>query len=111
MGEASAASTGRKLDLERAYHLAEQVSLRPEGFGALAYHFGNRRLTFLTSQLMVQVVDQLDGDRPLQEILEDHVPPGSRKAVEDGLATLVAADVVQPVAQDATEVTGPVDVP
>lgn len=32
------------LDLNRAYRLNPAVSLRPEPFGALAYHFGNRRL-------------------------------------------------------------------
>lgn len=45
--------------LDRAYELDPQVSLRPEPFGALAYHFGNRRLTFLRSSDMVAVVKGL----------------------------------------------------
>jgi mycofactocin biosynthesis protein MftB len=46
-------------DLERAWALDPQVSLRPEPFGALAYHFGTRRLSFLKSRLLLQVVESL----------------------------------------------------
>lgn len=45
--------------LEQAYELDPKVSLRPEPFGALAYHFGNRRLSFLRSHDMVAVVEAL----------------------------------------------------
>ena len=34
-------------DLNRGWRLSPAVALRPEPFGALAYHFGNRRLSFL----------------------------------------------------------------
>ncbi len=49
--------------LDQPYELHPQVSLRPEPFGALAYHFGNRRLSFLRSPDMVRVVESL-GDHP-----------------------------------------------
>jgi putative mycofactocin binding protein MftB len=39
------------------------VSLRPESFGALAYHFGTRRLSFLKSRTLLAVVEAL-GDHP-----------------------------------------------
>ena len=39
-----------------AYALHPQVGLRPERFGALAYHYGNRRLTFLNDERLVAVV-------------------------------------------------------
>ena len=45
--------------LDRPYELHPQVSLRPEPFGALAYHFGNRRLSFLRSPDIVHVVESL----------------------------------------------------
>ncbi len=45
--------------LDQAYELDPKVSLRPEPFGALAYHFGNRRLSFLRSHDMVAVVNAL----------------------------------------------------
>ena len=43
-------------DLYRAYRLSPAATLRPEPFGALAYHFGNRRLSFLKSRQLVTVV-------------------------------------------------------
>ena len=33
--------------LDEPWALSPSVALRPEPFGALAYHFGNRKLTFL----------------------------------------------------------------
>ncbi|HET7531291.1 MAG TPA: mycofactocin biosynthesis chaperone MftB [Mycobacteriales bacterium] len=38
------------------YALHPQVGLREEVFGALAYHYGNRRLTFLNDARLVTVV-------------------------------------------------------
>jgi mycofactocin biosynthesis protein MftB len=46
-------------DLERAWALDPQVALRPEPFGALAYHFGTRRLSFLKSRTLLRVVESL----------------------------------------------------
>lgn len=48
------------MDLDRPFQLHPQVALRPESFGALAYHFGNRRLSFLKSRLLFDAVLQLD---------------------------------------------------
>jgi mycofactocin biosynthesis protein MftB len=46
-------------DLERGWTLDPQVALRPEPFGALAYHFGTRRLSFLKSRTLLRVVESL----------------------------------------------------
>lgn len=51
------------VSLEGAYALDPQVSLRPEPFGALAYHYGTRRLVFLRSPDIVRVVETL-AERP-----------------------------------------------
>ena len=40
--------------------LHPQVALRPESFGALAYHFGTRRLSFLKSPTLLRVVRALE---------------------------------------------------
>lgn len=45
--------------LERPLALHPQVALRPEPFGALAYHYGNRRLVFLQHVDMVAVARDL----------------------------------------------------
>jgi putative mycofactocin binding protein MftB len=45
--------------LDRGWRVAPQVALRPEPFGALVYHFGTRRLTFLKSRLLLDVVGSL----------------------------------------------------
>ena len=47
---------GESVDLAQAWALSPSVSLRPEPFGALAYHFGNRRLVFLRRPELVTVV-------------------------------------------------------
>ncbi|MCD9624409.1 mycofactocin biosynthesis chaperone MftB [Rhabdothermincola salaria] len=47
-------------DADRPWRLHERVALRPEPFGALAYHYGNRRLTFLRSPDLVTVVEGLE---------------------------------------------------
>ena len=45
--------------LDRALDLHPQVSVRPEPFGALLYHFGTRRLSFLKDRRLLDVVQQL----------------------------------------------------
>jgi mycofactocin biosynthesis protein MftB len=47
-------------DLDRPWRLHPQVSVRPERFGALLYHFGTRRLSFLKSPALLTVVRSLD---------------------------------------------------
>jgi len=55
--------------LDRRLALDPRVALRPEPFGALAYHYGNRRLIFLKHPDMVRVVESLDGEATLGEVL------------------------------------------
>jgi putative mycofactocin binding protein MftB len=51
------------IDLETAWTVDPRVALRPEPFGALAYHFGTRRLSFLKSRTLLDVVRGL-GEHP-----------------------------------------------
>jgi putative mycofactocin binding protein MftB len=48
------------IDLERSWRVGRQVALRPEPFGALAYHFGTRRLSFIKTRKLLAVVRALD---------------------------------------------------
>jgi mycofactocin biosynthesis protein MftB len=50
-------------DPERGWRLHHQVSVRPEPFGALLYHFGTRKLSFLKNTTIVEVVNAL-ADHP-----------------------------------------------
>ncbi|MFJ9563842.1 mycofactocin biosynthesis chaperone MftB [Streptomyces fuscichromogenes] len=47
------------MDLDRAWDLHPQVSVRPEPFGALLYHFGTRKLSFLKDRRLLAVVQGL----------------------------------------------------
>jgi putative mycofactocin binding protein MftB len=52
-----------QFDLDRKYGLHPQVAVRPEPFGALLYHFGTRRLSFLKDPRLLAVVRSLT-DQP-----------------------------------------------
>ncbi|HET9875141.1 MAG TPA: mycofactocin biosynthesis chaperone MftB [Mycobacterium sp.] len=60
VAQARAADT---FDPGRGWLLHPQVSVRPEPFGALLYHFGTRRLSFLKNDTMVTLVNAL-ADHP-----------------------------------------------
>jgi len=46
-------------DPGRAWRLHPQVAVRPESFGALLYHFGTRKLSFLKDRTILAVVQSL----------------------------------------------------
>ncbi len=46
-------------DPDLSWRLHHQVAVRPEPFGALLYHFGTRKLSFLKNKTIVEVVKSL----------------------------------------------------
>ncbi len=77
------------------YVLHAQVGLRDEAFGALAYHYGNRRLTFLNDDRLVTVVR--DGGRydDTESALDAAgVAAAERPAYLAALAKLAASGIV-----------------
>jgi mycofactocin biosynthesis protein MftB len=46
--------------LDRGWRVDDRVSVRPERFGALLYHFGTRRLSFLKDPKLLAVLTSLD---------------------------------------------------
>ncbi len=96
------------LQPDRRYRLNPQVALRPERFGALAYHYGNRRLNFLRSPLLASVVESLGEHPSMQASLEHLVPPGQHLSYRRALSTLAASDFIQLCADppDSTEAGG-----
>ena len=82
--------------LDEPLALSPSVSLRPEPFGALAYHFGNRKLTFLKTPQLVEVVKGLAGHAQARAALvAAGVPEAQHAAYAGALAGLVAADMVR----------------
>jgi putative mycofactocin binding protein MftB len=59
MDMTAATSPPAELDLDRAWALHPQVSVRPEPFGALLYHFGTRKLSFLKDRRLLALVEAL----------------------------------------------------
>ncbi|HEY4378544.1 MAG TPA: mycofactocin biosynthesis chaperone MftB [Acidimicrobiales bacterium] len=94
------------MDLNAAYALDPQVSLRPEPFGALAYHFGNRRLSFLRSPEIVAVVRSLDDSANVADALEaNHIDRRRWPSFTAALATLESSDMIHRAAPaEATDV-------
>ena len=59
----SEAPAAEGFDPGRPYRCSPSVAIRPEPFGALVYHFGTRRLSFLMTPQLVAVVSGL-ADQP-----------------------------------------------
>jgi putative mycofactocin binding protein MftB len=89
--------------LDEPWRLTPSVALRPEPFGALAYHFGNRKLTFLKRPELVRVVEQL-ADHPdvRSTLVAVGVPEQQHSAYAAALEGLADADMIRPRA-DALE--------
>jgi putative mycofactocin binding protein MftB len=79
---------------ERPWRLNPQVALRHESFGALAYHYGNRRLVFLKSRQLVTLVSSLAEYPSASDAIAACVPDGSRPTYERALARLAASGVI-----------------
>lgn len=86
------------LDVASPYRLNPSVALRPEPFGALAYHFGNRRLSFLKAPELVELVRGLDRHPSIDDALTG-VPDARRAVFLSALASLAAADMIIPSAE------------
>ncbi len=83
------------LDLNRPYRLSPSVALRPEPFGALAYHFGNRRLTFLKTPQLVAVVRALQAHATAADALSAAgVPATEHHRYAVALTALVDSEVI-----------------
>ncbi len=87
--------------LERAWRLNPQVALRDESFGALAYHYGNRRLVFLKSRTLVTLVSSLADYPSAAAAVAACVPAASRRAYERALDRLAASEVISEGPTDA----------
>jgi putative mycofactocin binding protein MftB len=83
--------------LGEAWILSPSVALRPEAFGALAYHFGNRKLTFLKRPELVRVVQGLAEYPDVRSALvAAGVPAAQHDAYAVALRALADTDLIRP---------------
>ncbi len=84
------------LTLESACEMHPQVALRPEPFGALAYHYGNRRLVFLRHPDMVTVVKNIGRHDNVREALSASGVDESRwPSFVTALRSLTASEIIR----------------
>jgi mycofactocin biosynthesis protein MftB len=89
-------STEPAFDLDRPWCVDERVAVRPEPFGALLYHFGTRRLSFLKNTTVLQVVRSL-GEHPSARAACTAAGVGvtAMPAYERALATLAESRMIR----------------
>jgi mycofactocin biosynthesis protein MftB len=82
-------------DPDLAWRLHPQVSVRPERFGALLYHFGTRRLSFLKSPVLRDVVTALEHQPSARAAVEKcGVPRAEQPAYTKALAGLAGSQMI-----------------
>jgi len=82
--------------LDETWAMSPSVALRPEPFGALAYHFGNRKLIFLKSPELVAVVRALGTGAAVRDALaQAGVPESQWTAYESALQGLADSDMIR----------------
>jgi len=87
-------STEFVFDVTAPWRLNEQVSLRDESFGALAYHHGTRRLVFLKSRELVDVVRRIGEFESAEAAIAALVPSDQRGRYRTALTSLVRSEII-----------------
>lgn len=97
MSTSSLRSTaGAQFDLDGAWQLHPQVSIRPERFGALLYHFGTRRLSFVKNPLLLDVLQRLDSSpSAAQACAAAGVSDAQLPTYQAALHTLASSQMIQ----------------
>lgn len=91
-----------EIELDGRWRLNPRVALRHESFGALAYHFGTRRLSFLKSRTLLEVVERLeDAPDPLAACRAAGVDDAQLPSYRQALATLADSGMIVPVGEPA----------
>jgi putative mycofactocin binding protein MftB len=88
-------STAAVFDPSAPWQLNEQVSLRDESFGALAYHHGTRRLIFLKSRELVDVVRRVGEFESADAALAALAPADQRGRYLSAMTSLVRSEILR----------------
>ena len=89
-----AEGAARSFDARLAWRLDPQVALRDEAFGALAYHYGTRRLVFLKSRHLVDVVRGLDSASSAAAAIAAVVDVSEVTTYEAALSRLADSEII-----------------
>jgi len=81
-------------DASLNWKLSPEVAIRPEQFGALAYHYGNRRLVFLKSKDLVQLVHDLADFDSAEAAIFATIAPKQQQSYVAALARLAQSEVL-----------------
>ena len=86
------------MDLDRAYRISPNAAVRPENFGGLVYRHDNRRLYFIYSPELVELLTGLEGLQSLKQALDGFLAgrslAGSREALVNALERLLKSGVL-----------------
>ena len=80
----------------RALEPHPRVALRPEPFGALAYHYDSRRLVFLKHRDVVRVVESLSSHATLGACLDAcRIEPQRRPGFQRAIESMIESEIVR----------------
>lgn len=87
--------TAPGFDLECPWRVDDRVAVRPEPFGALLYHFGTRRLSFLKDTTLLAVLQAL-GEHPTARsaCMAAGIGDGALPAYQRSLAALARSRMI-----------------
>jgi putative mycofactocin binding protein MftB len=81
-------------DPAAAWRVNTQVSLRDEAFGAMAYHHGTRRLVFLKSPELVELVRSLERYESAHQAIDAVVASSQHDRYKTALSSLATSEII-----------------
>lgn len=88
-------TAAQHFDPEAAWQVSPQVSVRPEPFGALLYHFGTRKLSFLKDRTLLSIVQSLSEQPSARSaVAAAGVPSDSQNTYLSAVRTLAESQMV-----------------
>jgi mycofactocin biosynthesis protein MftB len=88
------AQPSETFDSVAPWRINAQVSLRDEAFGAMAYHHGTRRLVFLKSPELVELVRSLEHHDSADQAIDAVVACDQRDRYATALLSLANSEII-----------------
>jgi putative mycofactocin binding protein MftB len=88
------ATSSVAFDPSAPWCVSTEVSLRDETFGAMAYHHGNRRLVFLKSPELLELVRSLGQFDSADLAIDAIVAPDQHSRYVRALSSLATSEIV-----------------